>query len=173
MNFNKKNENYQLSYLLIFVFAFFCFIPFEPVSAVEPDEILQNRDLEKRARSISSGLRCLVCQNQSIDDSDAPLAKDLRVLVRERLSSGDTDQQVKDYVVQRYGEFVLLKPPFNRHTLLLWGSPFLICLLGFFIFWKVANSQRSNKDSDRPLSETEQKELGNILLQTQEKNTLP
>src|SRR4051795_13590027 len=94
--------------------------------AVQPDEVLKDPALEKRARDISSGLRCLVCQNQSIDDSDAQLAKDLRILVRERLVAGDSDQQVRDFLVQRYGEFVLLKPTFSAHNLLLWLTPALV-----------------------------------------------
>jgi cytochrome c-type biogenesis protein CcmH len=101
-----------------------------PVFAVQPDEVLKDPTLEKRAREISAGLRCLVCQNQSIDDSDAQLAKDLRLLVRERLVVGDTDTQVRDFLVQRYGEFVLLKPTFGTHTLLLWLTPALVLVLG-------------------------------------------
>jgi cytochrome c-type biogenesis protein CcmH len=101
-----------------------------PVFAVQPDEVVKDPTLEKRAREISAGLRCLVCQNQSIDDSDAQLAKDLRLLVRERLVAGDTDTQVRDFLVQRYGEFVLLKPTFGRHTLLLWLTPALVLALG-------------------------------------------
>lgn len=101
-----------------------------PALAVQPHEVLKDPALESRARSLSAGLRCLVCQNQSIDDSDAPLAQDLRRLVRERLVAGDSDRQVKDFVVARYGEFVLLKPPFNTGTLLLWLSPALVLLLG-------------------------------------------
>jgi cytochrome c-type biogenesis protein CcmH len=89
-----------------------------PAAAVQPDEVLPDPGLERRARDISSGLRCLVCQNQSIDDSDAPLAKDLRVLVRERLKAGDSDTAVRDYVVHRYGEFVLLRPVVGGHTLI-------------------------------------------------------
>jgi cytochrome c-type biogenesis protein CcmH len=100
------------------------------VFAVQPDEVLKDPALEKRAREISTGLRCLVCQNQSIDDSDAQLAKDLRLLVRERLVAGDTDAQVRDFLVQRYGEFVLLKPTFGTHTLLLWLTPALVLILG-------------------------------------------
>ena len=100
-----------------------------PAHAVDPTEILPDAALESRARAISSELRCLVCQNQSIDDSNAPLAKDLRVLVRERLSAGESDRAVVDYIVARYGDFVLLKPPFNSHTLLLWFAP-LLCLAG-------------------------------------------
>ncbi len=112
------------------------------VHAVEPDEILKDPKLEKRARNLSAELRCLVCQNQSIDDSNAPLAKDLRVLVRERLTAGDTDTQVIDYVVSRYGEFVLLRPRFAAHTLLLWFSPFIFLLIGLYLSWKVFSANR-------------------------------
>lgn len=98
--------------------------------AVEPDEILSDPVLEKRARELSSEFRCVVCQNQSIDDSAAPLAKDLRLLVRERLKAGDSDEAVRSFVVARYGEFVLLKPPLSLHTLALWLAPFLVLLLG-------------------------------------------
>ncbi|MGI9384051.1 MAG: cytochrome c-type biogenesis protein [Methyloligellaceae bacterium] len=100
-----------------------------PALAVEPDEVLSDPKLESRARKISLELRCLVCQNQSIDDSNAPLARDLRVLVRERLKAGDTDVAVIDFVVARYGEFVLLRPRFALHTLILWlGAPLLLLL---------------------------------------------
>jgi cytochrome c-type biogenesis protein CcmH len=98
--------------------------------AVNPDEMLNDPALEARARTISEKLRCLVCQNQSIDDSDADLAHDLRVIVRERLTAGDTDEQVLDYVVARYGEFVLLEPRFSARNMLLWGTPLLGLLLG-------------------------------------------
>ncbi len=98
--------------------------------AVQPTEVLKDLALEKRAREISAGLRCLVCQNQSIDDSDAQLAKDLRLLVRERLVAGDTNDEVENFLVQRYGEFVLLKPTFGTHTLLLWLTPALVLVLG-------------------------------------------
>jgi cytochrome c-type biogenesis protein CcmH len=100
-----------------------------PAYAVEPGELLPDAAMEARARQISAELRCLVCQNQSIDDSNAPLAKDLRVLVRERLISGESDHAVMAYVVARYGDFVLLKPPMNSKTLLLWLAP-LLCLAG-------------------------------------------
>jgi cytochrome c-type biogenesis protein CcmH len=103
-----------------------------PTAAMQPDEVLKDPRLEQRARHISADLRCLVCQNQSIDDSDAPLAKDLRVLVRERLVAGDTDAGVRDFVVQRYGEFVLLKPVFRLHTALLWLAPVLVLAAGAF-----------------------------------------
>ncbi len=100
-----------------------------PAHAVQPDEILANAALESRARVLSQNLRCLVCQNQSIDDSDAPLARDLRLLLRERLTSGDTDAAATDYIVARYGNFVLLKPPFLLSTVLLWLGPVLLLLL--------------------------------------------
>ena len=101
-----------------------------PAVALSPDEILPDPVLEQRARDISAGLRCLVCQNQSIDDSDADLAKDLRVLVRERLVAGDSDEQVRQYLVDRYGEYVLLNPRVNNHTILLWIAAPLLLLVG-------------------------------------------
>jgi len=100
------------------------------VFAVEPDEVLADPALEMRARAISADLRCVVCQSENIDDSNAPLAKDLRLLVRERLMAGDTDQQVIDYMVSRYGDYVLLKPPVQNNTLFLWGAPAMFALLG-------------------------------------------
>ena len=103
-----------------------CILACAPALAVEPDEILPDAQLEARARAISSGLRCLVCQNQSIDDSNAPLARDLRLLVRERLKAGDSDTQVMRFVEDRYGEFVLLRPELNAHTLLLWLAPLMV-----------------------------------------------
>jgi cytochrome c-type biogenesis protein CcmH len=105
-------------------------------AAYDPSEVLQNPALEQRARDLSSELRCLVCQNQSIDDSDAPLAKDLRILVRERLTKGDTDAQVKQFIVSRYGEFVLLKPRFGLHTLLLWCLPVALFLAGALLVYR-------------------------------------
>lgn len=104
-------------------------VPFTAL-AVEPDEVLEDPVLEARAREISKGLRCLVCQNQSIDDSDAGLARDLRIIVRERLTAGDTDAQVVAFAVERYGDFVLLEPPFKATTWLLWGGPALVLILG-------------------------------------------
>jgi cytochrome c-type biogenesis protein CcmH len=106
-----------------------------PALAVQPDEILADPALEARARVLSQELRCMVCQNQSIDDSDAPLARDLRLLVRERLKAGDSDRQVLDFLVARYGEFVLLRPPFNWHTALLWLlGPLALLVAGFGLF---------------------------------------
>lgn len=115
-----------------------------PGRAVEPDEILDDPKLEQRARKISLGLRCLVCQNQSIDDSNAPLAKDLRILVRERLKQGDTDGQVVDFVVSRYGEFVLLKPRLGVHTIALWFGPPLLLLLSVLLIYR---SYRKRKEA--------------------------
>jgi cytochrome c-type biogenesis protein CcmH len=101
-----------------------------PAAAVQPDEVLPDAAMESRARALSKDLRCMVCQNQSIDDSDAPLARDLRVLVRERLKAGDSDTQVIDYLVSRYGEFVLLNPRLGRHTLILWLGPLAVLVAG-------------------------------------------
>ncbi len=101
-----------------------------PVFAAQPDEMLSDPAMEERARDISADLRCLVCQNQSIDDSDAPLARDLRILVRERLLAGDTNQEAVAYIVDRYGDYVLLKPPFNVQTLLLWAAPLGALVIG-------------------------------------------
>src|ERR1700674_2842307 len=103
-----------------------------PLHAVQVDEILPDPALETRARAISHELRCMVCQNQSIDDSEAPLARDLRLLVRERLKAGDSDGQVGDFMVARYGEFVLLKPRGSWHTAILWGAPLTILIAGMF-----------------------------------------
>ena len=103
--------------------------------AVQPDEIMADPAKESRARDLSRELRCMVCQNQSIDDSEAPLARDLRLLVRERIAAGDSDAQVIDFLVARYGEFVLLKPRFERHTLLLWLLPPLALAGGGLVLW--------------------------------------
>lgn len=107
-----------------------------PVFAVQPDEIMADPAKEARARDLSRELRCMVCQNQSIDDSEAPLARDLRILVRERIAAGDSDRQVIDFLVARYGEFVLLKPRFNPHTLLLWLVPPLVLVGGGIALWR-------------------------------------
>ena len=113
--------------------------------AVQPDEVMSDPAREARARDLSRELRCMVCQNQSIDDSDAPLARDLRLLVRERIASGDSDAQVIDFLVARYGEFVLLKPRFNSHTLLLWLLPPLALAGGGLALW--ANMRRRSGNS--------------------------
>jgi len=114
-----------------------------PAVALGPDEVLSDPALEARARSLSKELRCMVCQNQSIDDSDAPLARDLRILVRERLQAGDSDRQVIDFLVARYGEFVLLKPRFSWHTALLWLSPAAMLLIGACVILVLARRYRT------------------------------
>jgi cytochrome c-type biogenesis protein CcmH len=134
-----------------------------PAFAVQPDEMLQDPALEARARALSEGLRCLVCQNQSIDDSDAPLAKDLRILVRERLKAGDTDQEIIDFIVSRYGEFVLLKPRFEPHTWLLWlATPFvLLAALAAIIYGY--RRRESTAEAPKPLSANEKRRLKRLV----------
>ena len=129
--------------------------------AVKPDEVLADPALEARARALSEGLRCMVCQNQSIDESDADLARDLRILVRQRLVAGDSDQQVMDYVVSRYGEFVLLKPRFDLRNALLWGTPLLLLLVGGVFIVLTARSRRAL--ATKSLSADEQAALDAIL----------
>jgi len=134
--------------------------------AVNPGEMLSDPVLEGRAREISKGLRCLVCQNQSIDDSDASLARDLRVLVRERLSAGDSDQQVVDYIVSRYGDFVLLKPPFMTSTLVLWLGPLVLVLIGLYALFRMYGRFRVQAGVTAgapPLTDDEQRRLNKLL----------
>ena len=138
-----------------------------PAHAVQPDEIMADPAKEARARDLSRELRCMVCQNQSIDDSDAPLARDLRLLVRERIASGDSNSQVIDFLVARYGEFVLLKPRFTPHTLMLWLLPPLALAGGGLAFW-FYNRRRSNTGSATDpsllhLTEEEQARLERLL----------
>ena len=133
-----------------------------PALAVTPGEMLPNVQLEARARHLSAQLRCLVCQNQSIDDSDATLAGDLRQLVRERLTAGDSDAQVLAYLVARYGDFILLRPPFRLATALLWGTPVLALLLGGAGI-ALALRRRGLQPQPEALSETEQARLAAML----------
>ncbi|CAN7428972.1 cytochrome c-type biogenesis protein [Rhizobium sp. LjRoot254] len=133
-----------------------------PAFAVNPDEVLADPALEARARAISAELRCMVCQNQSIDDSNAELARDLRVLVRERLTAGDTDDEVLAYLVSRYGEFVLLKPPLGFNTVLLWGMPVALLVIGGVVIFR-QSARRRHPVPAAPLSEDEQKALDAIL----------
>jgi len=130
--------------------------------AVQPDEMLKDPVLEARARNISSELRCLVCQNQSIDDSDAGLARDLRLMVRERLQAGDSDAQVQNFLVQRYGDFILLKPPFKAETLLLWLAPLLVLLGSGAALFAFAR-RRKPAESAAGLSAVEQARLSALL----------
>ena len=135
--------------------------------AVQPDEIMADPAREARARDLSRELRCMVCQNQSIDDSEAPLARDLRLLVRERIATGDSDSQVMDFLVARYGEFVLLKPRFNPHTLLLWLVPPLALLGGGFALWHYSRrreqSSAASEDSTAKLTAEEQARLEQLM----------
>jgi len=132
-------------------------------TAVQPDEMLKDSALESRARDLSRELRCMVCQNQSIDDSEAPLARDLRLLVRERLTKGDSDQQVLSFLVSRYGEFVLLRPPLEWHTLLLWGLPpaaLAAGTIGLFVMWRRRRSVATEADL---LSRDEEQRLSTLV----------
>jgi cytochrome c-type biogenesis protein CcmH len=133
-----------------------------PAHAVQPNEILADPAKEARARALSLNLRCLVCQNQSIDDSDAPLARDLRLLVRERITAGDSDEAVMDYIVARYGEFVLLQPPFKPGTLILWLTPILVLIGGV---WLARRASRGDGAPARELalSKDEQEKLDALL----------
>ena len=131
-----------------------------PAYAVQPDEILKDAKLEQRARDLSTGFRCLVCQNQSIDESDAPLAKDLRILIREHLTKGDSDAQIRDFVVARYGEFVLLKPRLTARTAILWATPFLIILVGLAFIMRRRTISGQNAES--ALTKAEQAALRDI-----------
>ena len=141
----------------IFTIVVILFFPLA-VLAVDPGEILKDPNLEKRARSISKGLRCVVCQNQSIDDSDAQLARDLRILVRNRIVAGDSDTAVIDYVVSRYGDFVLLEPPVKGVTLVLWFGPIFITLaglIGLILFF------RRQRITLKDLDQMDNKEINN------------
>lgn len=135
-----------------------------PCRAVLPDEILQDGVLESRARTLSQELRCVVCQNQSIDDSNAPLARDLRILLRERLQSGDSDQQAVDFIVARYGNFVLLKPPFQWNTLLLWIGPLLMLLVAGLGFGRYVGASAAKSADASPLLSEKELERAEMML---------
>jgi cytochrome c-type biogenesis protein CcmH len=129
--------------------------------AVQPDEVLADPALEARARALSAELRCMVCQNQAIDDSDAPLARDLRILLRERLSAGDTDDEVIAFLVARYGDFILLRPPVALNTALLWLAPPAVLLIGGLV--AVALFRRRRADVPAALSDAEKARLAEII----------
>jgi len=131
--------------------------------AVQPDEILKDPALESRARALSRELRCMVCQNQSIDDSDAPLARDLRLLVRERLTSGDSDSQVVDFLVARYGEFVLLKPRLAWHNAVLWLTPAAALVAGAVAMLVAIRRRRAASSAAVPLSPDEERRLAEVI----------
>ena len=142
--------------------AFVLLLLAAPAFAVNPDEVLADPALEARARALSAELRCMVCQNQSIDDSNADLAKDLRLLVRERITDGDSDEAVLNYIVSRYGEFVLLKPRFSIKTGLLWGAPALLVFAGGLSLLIFAR-RRSGKPTGSKLTADEQAKLSELL----------
>jgi len=135
--------------------------------AVEPDEILKDPALETRARHLSAQLRCMVCQNESIDESHADLARDLRLLVREQLVAGKSDEEIRRYLVARYGPFILLQPPFEPTTVLLWGTPLLILIGGGFVLWRAARNRSRGAAQTvtqvAPLDPAEQKRLDQLL----------
>ena len=131
--------------------------------AVQPEEMLKDQKLEARARELSRELRCMVCQNQSIDESEAPLARDLRLLVRERLTKGDTNQQVLDFLVARYGEFVLLKPPLASRTFILWALPPVALLAGAIGLFFAARRRRTAELEAATLSIEEQRRLSTLV----------
>ncbi len=149
--------------LLALLAALFLALPLGSAFAVDPAEQLKDPQLETRARDISAGLRCLVCQNQSIDDSDAPLARDLRLIVRQQLLKGATNKQAIDYVVDRYGEFVLLNPRFSVKTLILWLTPLLLLAGGIVLAARIVRRQPEKGDAPPPLTAEEQKELEQLL----------
>lgn len=134
-----------------------------PAAAVQPDEILPDPVQETRARELSKELRCMVCQNQSIDDSDAPLARDLRLLVRERITAGDTDREVLDYLVARYGEFVLMRPTWHGANVLLWGAPFAVLVIGGFGLWAAYRRRAATVPAAAALSAEEEARLRDVL----------
>jgi cytochrome c-type biogenesis protein CcmH len=147
-----------LKKLLASVFVVAMMIGCPAAHAVQPDEVMADRAKEARARDLSRELRCMVCQNQSIDDSDAPLARDLRLLVRERIAGGDSDSQVIDFLVARYGEFVLLKPRFTLHTLLLWLLPPLALIGGGLALWFYSRRRSKAGSATDPSHLTEEEE---------------
>lgn len=149
----------QMLFLLILLFT-----ALPAGAAVEPGEMLADPVLEARARALSKEIRCLVCQSESIDTSNADLARDLRVLVRERLKAGDSDQEVLDYLVARYGDYVLLRPPMKLKTVLLWFGPFLALLLGAGVVLYFARRERDNTDrAAAPLSAEERARLAQLV----------
>jgi cytochrome c-type biogenesis protein CcmH len=144
----------KLALYLCFALAMFVL----PAGAVQPDEILKDATLEARARSISAGLRCLVCQNQSIDDSEAPVARDLRILIRDQLQQNRSDAEVVSFIVDRYGEYVLLQPRFKSTTYVLWCAPFLIVLAGLALAFR-----RRTVAAPEALSDAEKGEIDALL----------
>ena len=128
--------------IIIIISFFLVNIFLNDIQAVEPDEILKNQKQELRARNISKNIRCMVCQNQSIDESSAPLARDLRILIREKIKEGSSDQEIYKFLTERYGDFILLKPPLKIGTLALWFFPIIFCIFGLIIL--LLHNRKSN-----------------------------
>ena len=142
-----KKKNLVKIFLLLFA-IFFSELSLKYSLAVEPDEILQNEKHELRARMISKKIRCMICQNQSIDESNAPLAKDLRILIRSQIKEGKNDKEVYEFLTDRYGDFILLNPPFKTSTILLWIFPFVFFFIAIAIlYWHNKNSKKNNKNT--------------------------
>ena len=137
-------KNFLLFKIFILIIVF-CLIQFFSTNSygVDPKEILQNQKQELRARNISKNIRCMICQNQSIDESNAPLAKDLRILIRSKITEGNSDKEIYKFLTDRYGDFILLKPPFKLSTLALWVLPFVFFIIGtFIVFWHNKKSKK-------------------------------
>ena len=146
-------------------------LPVGGAIAVQPNEVLKDPELEARARNLSKDIRCLVCQNQSIDDSNAGLARDLRVLVRERLSEGDSDEQILDFLVKRYGDFVLLKPPVKASTYALWYGPIVIFVLGVIgLVFFMRGRRPTAATQPAALSEDEERRISALLDENNQKD---
>ena len=139
-----KNKKYFFKkiFLMIITVCFLIIIP-NNSHAVEPEEVLKNQKQELRARNISKNIRCMICQNQSIDDSSAPLAKDLRILIRDKIIAGNSDKEIYKFLTDRYGDFILLKPPLKLVTLALWFLPFIFLILGIFVI--LLHNKKSKK----------------------------
>ena len=137
-----KNKGIKKIFMLTITFCLLQFFSTNLFS-VEPSEILQNQNQELRARNVSKNIRCMVCQNQSIDESNAPLAKDLRILIRNKIKAGDKDEEIYKFLTDRYGDFILLKPPFKSNTLALWFLPFIFFIIGVFVVYK--HNKKSKK----------------------------
>lgn len=153
-----RHMSWAKGFYAVLIAAFLCL----PAFGVEPDEVLSDPVLEARARAISKELRCLVCQNENIDSSNAPLARDLRIILRERLVAGDTDEEAVAFVVDRYGDFVLLRPPVKSYTLVLWFGPLMLLLAGVLTVMALFRSQR-RAASGEVMSDEEQAALKRLL----------
>jgi cytochrome c-type biogenesis protein CcmH len=150
---------------MVAAMCFLAAVGLSSAHAVQPDEIMSDPAKEARARDLSRELRCMVCQNQSIDDSEAPLARDLRLLVRERIAAGDSNSQVIDFLVARYGEFVLLRPRFERQTLLLWLVPPLVLVAGGLTLWMQSRRRPKVGAGPAPLTVDEEARLRQLMAQ--------